>query len=109
MNILLMKCFSIKQIEKENAILSLNVNGTLPGIKMAVLSTGRSSVVHPLMSSPSQVLAAHSSAKYHGLLFFFFLGQLFASINTSPQLSSVHCVGFGWAAYSSKKVESGHQ
>lgn len=47
-------------------------NGTLPGMKMSVLSAGRSSVVHQLVSLPSVVLAAYSSAKSHQLFYFFF-------------------------------------
>lgn len=51
-----MKCFAFKVTLKEKAIPSFNVNGTLPGMKMAVLSAGHSSVVHSLVSLPSEVL-----------------------------------------------------
>lgn len=36
---------------QENSLSSLNINGTLPGMEMAVPSADRSSAVHPLVRS----------------------------------------------------------
>lgn len=76
---------------KENSVASFWVNWALPGIKVAALFAGGSSVVHPL-HCVFTLWGTHCTEQRKVTPTLFFWGKLFASIDSSHTAQSTVCV-----------------